>query len=132
MERKWLALMIVSLLLCTGCSRYDAPQTRNVVTEIRVMDQNSLTQRHYTDPHKMRQILNSLRQTGQLTTPDTDPDRLPLDHYQIQLHHSDGTQQTWHTKGDRYIRKGTAPWQQADPDLLSQLTDLLRSLPPDR
>lgn len=132
MERKWLALLIASLLLCTGCSRYETPQTRNVVTEIRVVDQSDRTQRHYTDPQKMRQILNGLRQIGQLTTPDTDPEELALDTYQIQLHHSDGTQEFWHTKGDRYIRKGTAPWQQADPDHLSQLTTLLQTLPPDR
>ena len=131
MERRWLALLCALVLICTGCSRHDLSGNHRVVTEIQVICPNDRTQKSYTDPEKMRHILNSLRQIGQLTTPDQDPDALPLRQHQIQLTHSDGTKQTWSTKGDRYIRQGTAPWQQADPDLLTQLTHLFQTLPPD-
>lgn len=132
MERKWLALLSVLVLLCAGCSRYDLSESHRVVTEIQVICPSDRTQKSYTDPEKMRHILNSLRQIGQLTTPDQDPETLPLGQHQILLTHSDGTKQTWYTKGDRYIRQGNSPWQQADPDLLTQLTHLFQIIPSDR
>lgn len=87
--------------------------------------------RVYTNQSKMRQILNSLRTLGQKTTPELDPEELPLQGHTITLFYTNGTQKIYHTKGGRYIRNLPTPWQQADSEKVSQLDALLRSLPAD-
>ena len=138
MKRLFAAATIAALLLSfSGClhqsGRQPAIDNWKVVSQITVTceNQGQVTRRVYTDQGKMRQILNALRELGQKFTPETDPEALPLRTYCLTLTHTDGTQRIYCTKGDRYIRRCREPWQQADPEKVSELNFLLQSLPGD-
>lgn len=127
-------LIAAMLLFFSGCLHQSGkePNIKNwtVVSEIIVTceDSGEVTRRVYTEPKKLRSILNALRDLGQKFKPDVDPDTLPLRSYCITLNHTDGSQRIYRTKGDRYIRRCREPWQQADPEKVSELNLLLRSL----
>lgn len=128
------AMLIAVLILCAGCRRREpVVQNWTVVSQISVTSElgDSLTRQIYNDSDKMRRILNALRQLGQKSTPEVDPDRLPLRSFSITLTHTDGSQQTYCTKGDRYIRQDPGPWQEADPKMVEELNLLLQTLPGD-
>lgn len=134
MKYRKIAVLVLFLLLCTGCGRAaeKAPSV-GVVSEITVTREHRgmVTRQIYTEPHKLQQILNALRQVGQRFTPDTDPETLPLSSFHITLHRTDGIEHIYRTKADRYIRYNRQPWQETDPESLSRLTELLQNLPGD-
>ena len=137
MKRFLFAVVMAAMLSFSGCLHQSGndPAIENwkVVTEITVTcEQNGeVTRRIYTDQAKMQLILNGIRQLGQKFKPEVDPDALQLRTYCITLTHSDGSQRIYSTKGDRYIRQWSQPWQQADPEKVSDLNLLLQSLPGD-
>lgn len=117
-------------LLCSGCtSKGPPPEKWAVVSQITVTQDG--TQKHYEDPEKLRSILSALRQPGQQTYPEIDPERSSLPSTNITLTRTDGTVKIYRIKGDRYIRQDDAPWQQADPERIGELTRLLQTLPGD-
>lgn len=130
-----IAAMVAVLVwsLC-GCMHQSGrkPTIKNwtVVSQITVTCENgsNISRKIYNDPQKMRQILNALRDLGQKFKPDADPESLPLRSYCITLTHTDGSQRIYRTKGDRYIRQCREPWQQADPEKVSELNLLLQNL----
>lgn len=121
-------------ILFSGCTK-KAPDIENwtVIEHISVIRdyQGLQTQRNYSQQNKMEQILNALRSLGTESPPEVDPDELNLRTYTITLTHTDGNQKIYQTKGDRYIRRGNGPWQQADPKKVAELNFLLQSLPGD-
>lgn len=126
---------IILLALCatiSGC-RKQTQQTTAVVSQIAVTyeQEGALTQKVYTSSEKMRLILNALRQLGQKTSPSIDPAQATGQSYCITLTRSDGSQQIYRTKADRFILRDPGPWQQADPERIGELNQLLRSLPGD-
>lgn len=133
----WKRIVAICMImtLCSGCGRRRNPAEESwpVVSMITVaaIPEDYQPHRVYTDQSKMRQILNSLRTLGQKTTPENDPEELPLQGHTITLFYTDGTQKIYRTKGSRYIRILPGPWQQADSKQVSQLDALLRSLPAD-
>lgn len=134
MWKRIVAFCLIAML-CGGCGRRRNPAEESwpVVSMITVaaIPEDHQPHRVYTDQGKMRQILNSLRTLGQKTTPEDDPEELPLQGHTITLFYTDGTQKNYHTKGGRYIRLLPGPWQQADSKQVSQLDALLRTLPAD-
>lgn len=134
MAKRICVLFLAVLLLCAGC-RHRSQKVENwsVVSEICVTCEQGgrVTRQIYTSQWKMRQILNCIRDVGQKFTPSTDPDTLPGRIYSITLTHTDGSQRIYQTKDDCYIRICREPWQQADPQKLSELHLLLQSLPGD-
>ena len=124
-------ILLISMLL-SGCG---GPGRKHfaVLCKICVVReyQGMQTERIYTDSGKMRQILNGLRSLGEESTPEIDPELIRQRCYKITLIHTDGSKTLYQTKGDRYIRRGDAPWQQANPEMVSRLNLLLQSLPGD-
>lgn len=138
MRKLWTAGVIAAILLIfSGCLHQSGkdPVIKNwkVVSEITVTCENAgtLTRRIYTNQEKMQSILNAIRQLGQKSKPDIDPETLQMRTYCITLTHTDGSQRIYCTKGDRYIRQCRGNWQQADPEKVSELNLLLQNLPGD-
>lgn len=131
-KRIW-AFALIAAILCVGCMMKKPSAGWPVVSEISAtMEQNGLfTHNLYTDPSKMRQILNLLRDLGQQFTPDIDPDSLNAPQCSIYVSFTDGSQRAYHIKSDRYIRTDSSPWQQADPERIDKLRQLLQALPGD-
>lgn len=132
-KRIWF-LILAALLLCAACRpRITNDKGWPVVREITVTCEQggNVTRQVYTTQWKMREILNCIRSLGQKFTPFTDPDALPGRIYSITLTHTDGSQRIYQTKADCYIRTCRDPWQQADPQKISDLHLLLQSLPGD-
>lgn len=130
--RKIIPFLLTAFFLY-ACAQWPQPVV-TVVNEIAVTyeQEGYLIQKCYTNSDKIHQILNELRQLGQRTTPSTDPDLLPGRGSSITLNRSDGSQQIWRTKADRFICRAPEPWQQADPQRIESLENLIRSLPSDR
>ena len=120
-------------LLCACHQKAPEKAPVAVVTEITVTreEQGTVTRQIYTNPEKLRQILTAIRQLGQKFNPSVDPETLPQASFHILLHRSDGSDQIYRTKADRYIRFDHQPWQQTDSESLTHLTELLRHLPGD-
>lgn len=137
MGRKFrLTVCLAVLLICTGCQLQTGDtdvESKKVVSKITVTchEDGSVTNRTYTSQTKMKEILNGIRQLGQKMKPDVDPEQLNERLFSITLLHTDGSQQHYQTKADRYIRRGQEPWQQADPKKVSELNVLLQTLPAD-
>lgn len=134
MWKRILAFCLIATL-CTGCGRRRNPAEEDwpVVSMITVTSHPEGQERHlvYTNQDKMRQILNGLRTLGQKTSPDVNPDDLPLQGHTIAFAYTDGSQRIYQTKGGRYIRRVPGPWQQADPKKVTELDTLLQTLPAD-
>jgi hypothetical protein len=130
-KRIWPVILIV-LLFIPGCKSTNPPG-KPVVSQISVIygtSSNSI-QRIYTGQQKMQQILNCLRTLGQQFTPFTDPETITAPQYTIRILSTDGSSRSYCVKSDRYIRTGSEPWKQADPERISKLNRLLQSLTPD-
>lgn len=125
-------LCLAAILLCTGC-RPRKEEVWPVVCQITVTceHQGALTLRVYNSEAKMRQILNCLRNLGQKSTPAIDPGQLVARTYSITLTHTDQSQRLYQIRGDRYIRLCRNPWQQVEPERVSELHLLLQNLPGD-
>lgn len=130
--KKWLCVVLAAILL-TGCSTKKHPSGSRVVSQITVSYQENGTNivKIYTSQYKMRQILNHFRLLGQKYSPGIDPDTLITLVFEVQLAFSDGSQRTYQTRNDRYIRTDDGPWQQTDTGRLQKLNDLLLELPAD-
>lgn len=131
--RKIVAVLLAVCLLgiCSGCFHKKA--SVKLVSEISVQweDNGGPIHRIFDSPQKMHLILNKLRTLGQRFSSDTDPETLEASVLSITLSYSDGSQQLYQIKPDRYIRIGQEPWQQADPNRITDLRLLLLSLPSD-
>lgn len=133
MARKSFAMVLVIgiLLMCCGCLR----KKRNVRVVEQICVQWVEDDRNichvYEKPEKMQLILNKVRTLGQRFASDTDPETLKVATVALTLLYSDGSQQLYQIKPDRYVRIGQAPWQQANPKKVTSLGLLLKSLPED-
>ena len=126
--KKWRLVVAVVLCLMTGCSS-PKPETHGIVYRIVVQcgEQTSV----YTSQEKTTWILNELRQLGQKTLAQIDPDVLTGRSYVITLERTDGKTVVYRTKGERFIRRDDEPWKQMDPKGMDNLVYLLEHLPPD-
>ena len=134
MAKRIFFLFLAAVMLFAAC-RPAKPEIESwpVVSQINVTYQHngSTGQRTYTTPSKMRQILNRLRTLGQQFTPSIDPETLTEQAYTIHIRFTDGSSREYQIKSDRYIRSGGQPWQQADPERIQKLNQLLQTLPED-
>lgn len=131
--KKWLCVALAVAVLA-GCAAKSPAPGSAVVYEITVsyFDQDTQILHRYTSQYKMRQILNHLRTLGQKYRPAMDPDTMRTIIFEVRLSFSNGSQRTYHTRDDRYIRTDHGPWQQTDPVRLQALNALLLQLPPDK
>ncbi|MBE6924067.1 MAG: hypothetical protein E7466_02350 [Ruminococcaceae bacterium] len=127
--KKRVIFIVLAVLLLSGFFRPKTAHQQRVLSRIVVIRQEHQT--IYTDPSKMSQIMNALRQPMQLTLAEMDPDTLSASTCQIILERTDGSRRVYHIRGERYIRRDEGAWKQAPPQALEPLISLLSQLPPD-
>ncbi len=132
---KLLILFCFSAIIMSGCSANHAqtqPLTR-VVTQVDIScrKENMLIQRHYTDSQKMEYVLLYLRLLKPFGKPDTDPDALEKDIYEITVSLSDGSRRIYRQKAHKYFSWDSRPWQMINPAQASGLYALMEHLPSD-
>lgn len=104
-----------------------------VVTQVDISCQTEhmLIQRHYTHPDKMEYVLLYLRLLKPLGKPDTDPEQINKDVYEITVHLSDGSKKLYRQKAHRYFSRESRPWETIDPAQAAGLYQLMQKLPSD-
>lgn len=124
-----------SAIILYGCGTDNAqPKTLcRVVTQVDISCQTEhmLMQRHYTHPEKMEYVLLYLRLLKPSGKPDTDPDQLDKDVYNITVYLSDGTRRQYRQKAHRYFSRDSRPWEMIDPAQAAGLYRLMEKIPSD-
>ena len=121
------------VILLSGCTAKGTQPLCRVVTQVDISCQKEDVQirRHYTDSQKMEYVLLYLRLLKPLGTPDTDPDQVDADVYEITVQLSDGEQKIYRQKDHRYLSQSGHPWKTIDPAQAAGLYQLMRQLPSD-
>lgn len=132
--KKLIPLFISILLFFSGCASPRDRENREVcrvVTgiSIRCERETGVTQRHYTDQHKMRKVLTYLRWLDPWDR--ARPDSSDGTAYEIRLDFSDGSSKQYSQKSDRYFRPHGSFWREIDPDRGGRLDLLLAAVPDD-
>lgn len=132
---KFFILFCFSAIILSGCNRHDtsAQPLSRVVTQVDIIcrREHMLIQRHYTDTQKIESVLLYLRLLKPLGRPETDPDTVDRDIFEITVHLSDGNKRIYRQKAHRYFSKESRPWEIIDPKQAYWLYDLMARLPSD-
>ncbi len=120
-----LLLLICCTFLLGGCNAKE--ESLRLVTKISITDQSGFT-RHYTQPQALETILYYLRSLKNLGVPNTDPERIMGEHYQIRLEYSDGQTSIYRQRANRFLSKDSHPWQNVSPQRAALLGPLLQGL----
>lgn len=136
MKRLWKSFFIVSFcLIMSGCGRIKPPVLPlcRVVTQVDIFCQkdNMVIHRHYTKQIKMESVLLYLRLLKPSGRPDTDPDSVAREIYEITVHFSDGQKKMYRQKAHRYLSVDNNPWKAIDPAQAAQLYALMQHYPSD-
>ena len=124
MKKERMVLMVVMFMILTGCGK--TTFRHSVVSRITV-EQGGQTNT-YTTQGEMIQILDLLRNLGQRTHAQINPETLSIPSCRIMLERTDGTATVYQIKGERYIRRDNGSWQQTAPQGLTDLLVLLGQL----
>lgn len=128
-------LICFSAVILSGCIRNDtsAQPLSRVVTQVDIVchREHMLVQRHYTTTQKIESVLLYLRLLKPMGRPETDPNTIDRDIFEITVHLSDGNKRIYRQKAHRYFSKGDRPWEMIDPNQAFWLYDLMEQLPSD-
>jgi len=136
MKQKFLFLMLAVIWLLAGCTSGDhspqAPSCR-IVNQITVQFENGPLRatRLYTDPEKMRRVLNYLRLLTPYSQAQDDPDASQGSLFRIILSHTDGCQRTYAQLDDRFISEDNGPWMLINPQKAQELSLILGEMESD-
>ncbi len=122
-RKKTAAFLCVFCLILFGCQKTPEPMCQ-VVTEISISYQDGPihAKRHYTDTEKTREILNYIRQLDPYGKPEENPETADGSEYVITLFHSDGCQQVYRQKGNRFFQGLDGMWRKIDPQKAEKLS----------
>lgn len=124
MKKRALAALVFFCIILTGCER--AAFRHGVINRITVNLDNQT--RTFSNQGEMIQILDCLRNLGQKTHAQMNPESLPIPSCRIILERTDGTATVYQIRGERYIRRDDGPWMQTAPQGLMDLLVLLQQL----
>lgn len=131
---KLIVLFCICCFMLPGCtSNGQTKPLCRVVTEVDISckKEDVLIRRHYTDTNKMEAVLMYLRLLDPQGRPDTPPEALNRDIYQITLHLSDGKQKVYRQTAHRYFSANRGGWLCIEPKKAADLYTLMRLLPDD-
>ena len=123
-----LFLLFTSLSIC-GCKRfYNKNPPVRVVTAVDISCRQESVEisRHYETYEKMEAVLLYIRLADKGRTPETNPETLKADTWQICVRLSDGQQHIYKQKDHRYFYRPRQGWRTLDPDHAAKLYALLR------
>ncbi len=131
-----MAGLLLAVSLLWGCSYHSLPQEVplcRVVTAVTVTYENGpiQTQRHYTSADKMQRILNYLRLLRPYGKPEEDPESVQGSDFHILLSYSDGCQQSYRQKSDRFLQDIDGQWKKIDPRKAEELSQILGQMESD-
>lgn len=130
-------LVLCTALLLAGCTpgghSAQSPSCR-LVEQIDVEFENGpiRVSRLYTDPEKMRRILNYLRLLSPSGLANENPDNRPGSHFRITLFHSDGCKRFYEQRADRFFSENNGPWMLINPQKAQELSLILGEMESDR
>lgn len=130
---KFCLILAFLVLILSGCGQNDTPPAPRLITQVDVTctrDQQT-TQKHYTAPEKMSAILNYIRLLEGHGRPETDPERIIGNAFKIVLHFSDGGQQVYYQRADKYLSRCCRPWENIDPEQGALLYPMMEDMPSD-
>lgn len=133
MKKKKLAVVLCFMILLSGCDRKTPEIAHSVVSHADVICNHSgksytMTYRH---PKKLEAILNYLRCLRYKGRPETSPEQLAGDSYEIRLSMSDGSTRTHRLQDYAYLRRNGGEWEKIDPMQGRSLMLLLKLMPED-
>ena len=126
-------LFCISSIIMSGCLADHSRPLTKVVTQVDISCEleNVTITRQYTDTQKMEYVLLYLRLLKRKGKPDTDPDTLNKDIYQITVRFSDGSSRVYQQKAHKYFSDRAGQWHMIDPAQAAGLYRLMEKLPSD-
>ncbi len=124
--------LAVAMGLCGFCCPREPHQPLPQVVQISVESSldGAFLHREYTESPKMEAILNYLRAI-QILPPPMDTGGPPTGECRFTLTLSNGEQQVYFQRSNRYLRKDGGPWRTVDPAPAPDLRALLEQTPSD-
>ena len=127
---------IMVLILCiflSGCARKTpaAPNSVVVRADIICTQSERTYQLTYQHPQKLEALLNFLRTLRYQGSPETSPETLSGDRFEIQFTMSDGSVRTHRIQDYAYLRRNGKEWEKIDPLQGRSLVLLLKLMPQD-
>ena len=127
------SLVIISFLTgCNRCISQDGISTHVIqAIHIRCESYDTVTERRYTTPEKIRFILLCIRKLGPDFPAQTDVEALEGKTLCITLTRTDGKTTTYQIKNNLYIQKNNSPWRQISLDNATGFYQLITLIPSD-
>ena len=121
------------IFLLAGCCAVRPEPLPEIVTRAEVIGTQDGVSHHatYTDPEKLKTILDYLRHADPSASEAIAPDTFRTDGYEIRLTLLDGRQTLYRQLHDQYLQKNGGPWRHIQPSHGSTLQALLQKLTPD-
>lgn len=126
-------LLLLCVILCGTINVCAKSSDLNVITQVQVICHrgNSTVNRIYVQPHKIEAVLNYLRLLKCKGAPDTDPEQMAGDSYEIILYDAGGQCSIYRQRANRFFSKNSQPWKNILPEQASLLYPLVQSIPTD-
>ena len=130
MKRNYIIIFAAVLTLLSGCARLEKNESTSsvrLVTQITVSYEQDpfYVVREYTSGEKIRQVLNYLRQLKPYGTPEEDPEGAGGNLIRMVLSFSDGQQEVYEQRSDRYFKKNDEVWMYIDPQKAQQISMIM-------
>ena len=131
MRSRWIALLTLLLICCSGCTRVPQKPLNSVITGITVasFQDNGVSLRQFTDDESMMHILNYLRLVKLEGTASTSEAADATTVHSIRLEFADGRRKVYEQTDTDCFHLREAPWKRLDPEYGATLDFLLGSLP---
>lgn len=121
--------MLLPAFLLAGCCQLGEEKTvaYRVVEQVNVTYDNGMiqTQRKFYKEENIHQILSYLRYIDPYGRPREDPEQVAGRDYYITVFYSDGSEQKYHQRDDRFFRVGDGPWKRIDSQKALYLSGIL-------
>lgn len=124
--KKCLLLLLLGACLLGGCSLRQSLCRYVTRVDIYCDHRDTPIVRSYTKEDKMGAVLMYLRLLHLGSAPETDPDTISAESYQIDLTLSDGSHRVYIQKDHRYIREPDIGWQSISPEQAAKLYAIMR------
>ena len=132
MKRKILVLMIVCVVLLTGCKEEQPPEVPLVTAvEITCRHGEETIHRTYTKPEKVQRFLYYLRRQQTRGYANRDPERIIGDAVWIRVELSNGNSRVYRQRADRFLSKDCHRWKKIDESWGRRLYSMALLIPSD-
>ena len=132
MKKLLFILSLCLLITLSGCGSKKPAESSRVVTKIDITCTQNDVQHllAYRQPKKIEAVLNYLRCVKYRGKPESNPEDLPGELYEITITNSDGTNRIYRQKENAYLYR-SGSWEKIDPNWGNYLFLLLKLMPGD-